>query len=75
MTQGNDYPFNDVVDTAGDLINRGYTVYQKFTCEKCGQRLTMDEPNKFFISGTCDKCGHETDIQKHGCNYMVHAVL
>ena len=65
-----DHPFDQVVDGAIEKMKDGMTVFQKFTCSKCGQRLTMDVPNKFFVEGTCDKCGTITDIRKQGCNYM-----
>lgn len=68
----NDYPFDDVVKKAEALIAQGANVYQKFTCSGCGNRLTMGEPNKFFETGTCDKCPTVTDIKSKGCNYMVH---
>jgi hypothetical protein len=64
-----DFPFEEARAGADKWINDGFDVYQKFTCEKCGQRLTMDVPNAFFTSGDCDKCGHVTDIAKRGCNY------
>lgn len=32
----------------------------------------MDEPNVLYKSGSCDKCGHITDIEKQGCNYLMH---
>jgi hypothetical protein len=68
----NDYPFYEVAEKAGELIRAGADVYQKFTCQKCGNRLTMEEPNIFYREGSCDNCGHITDIEKTGCNYLVH---
>jgi len=62
-----DYPIEECAKTAADAINGGYTIYQRFSCERCGQRLTMDVPNQFFRSGACDKCGHTSDITH--CNY------
>ncbi len=64
-----DFPFNDVVREATAAINRGMTVYQKFTCAKCGSRQTMTEPNVFFQFGKCERCGFETDLVMLGCNY------
>jgi hypothetical protein len=68
----NDYPLHDIAQSVQRLINDGATVYQKFTCDKCGSRQTIEEPNRLFASGTCEACGHTTDIVKRGCNYMVH---
>ena len=62
-----DYPIEECRVTADKAIENGYTIYQRFSCEQCGQRLTMDVPNVFFTSGGCDKCGHTTAITH--CNY------
>jgi hypothetical protein len=70
-----DFPFEDAAAAMEDLVNEGLTVHQKFTCEACGQRLTMAIPNKIFETGGCDKCGHVTDIRKTGCNYLYIAKL
>ena len=67
----NDYPFQEIVAAVDKLAAKGALCYQKFTCEKCGERLTMDEPNVLYKTGTCDKCGHVTNIEKNGCNYQV----
>jgi hypothetical protein len=67
----NDYPIEQCAEKAEQYIRNGARIYQKFTCEKCGQRLTMDEPNVFYETGDCDQCGHVTDIRKNGCNYMM----
>jgi hypothetical protein len=29
----------------------------------------------FYTSASCDLCGHVTDLQKTGCNYLVMAKL
>jgi len=66
-----DYPFAEVCATAQEAIAHGGTVFQKFTCEYCGVRQFITEPNAFYRQGTCEKCGKVTDIQARGCNYMV----
>ena len=66
-----DHPFKDCCETAEKLANQGALVFQKFTCEKCNSRQTIDEPNTFFASGQCEECQHVTDITKTGCNYTV----
>jgi hypothetical protein len=65
-----DFPLSEILREAERLINAGVDVYQKFTCQNCGERLAMEEPNVFYKSGRCDKCGHITNIEKTGCNYM-----
>lgn len=70
-----DFPWDDVIKKAEKLAQDGIDVYQKFTCAGCGQRLTIEVPNHFYETGTCDKCPAVTDIKKQGCNYMIHARL
>ena len=65
------HPFDDVVKTVQEQIAQGHLCFQKFTCAGCGQRLTIDEPNLFYTSGSCDRCGHITDIKKTGCNMVL----
>lgn len=63
-----DYPLAEVAKTIEKLIENGHVIYQKFTCAVCGARLTMEEPNTLFTSGTCE-CGYTTPIKK--CNYLL----
>lgn len=65
-----DHPFDEVVAAASAAIARGYVVFQKFTCVACGSRQTMDVPDTFWTSGSCEECGAVTDIKVHGCNYL-----
>ena len=67
-----DAPFDRVVEEANSLLkNPNVTIHQKFTCSSCGNRLTMEEPNTFYTTGTCDKCGTITDIRKKGCDFLM----
>jgi hypothetical protein len=34
-----------------DLIRQGYAVFPKWTCPKCGERVTSGEPNVFHSQG------------------------
>lgn len=70
----NDYPLQECADAAEKLAAKGLFVFQKFTCDGCGSRQTMDTPNQFFTSGKCEECGTVTDIKKKGCNYLVTTV-
>jgi transcription elongation factor Elf1 len=65
------FPFWQVVHNAEQLIDKGATVRQKFTCANCGSRLTIDVANQFFRTATCDHCGRVTNIEARGCNLMV----
>ena len=67
------HPWNEIVASVGPLIEKGMHIHQQFNCEKCGAKQTMDVPDTLYTSGTCEECGHETNIVKNGCNYMVHA--
>jgi hypothetical protein len=66
-----DHPFADVLRTATHEAAEGADCYQKFTCSCCGQRLTMEEPNKFSEAGYCEACDHVTNIKLHGCNFLL----
>lgn len=70
------YPFPEVIakldEIAATVGVDKFDFYQKFTCAECGNRLTIDAPNLLFKTGTCDKCKATTDIEKTGCNYMLH---
>lgn len=65
------HPFYEVIKEAEALIQTGAEVFQKFTCENCGNRLTMDVPNAFYKEGSCDNCGHVTNIEEAGCNFLL----
>ena len=66
----NDYPLMDVVLQVQERLKvPGTEVYQKWTCAHCRSRQTMEEPNTFYMSGTCEECGQVSDI--HECNYML----
>lgn len=70
-----DLPFKECVKAADAAIAKGFHVYQKFTCSNCGNRLTMQEPDKFWLKGSCDKCFALTDIEAAGCGFLMHAVI
>lgn len=75
MSQYQDYPIEECARVADKIIDKGGTIYQKFTCSCCGARQTMDEPNVFYKSGSCQECGGLTDIEAKGCNYLVHQII
>jgi hypothetical protein len=66
-----DHPFNEACEGAMRVTDQGGVVFQKFTCENCNSRQTIDVPNTFYTQGSCQECHHITDLQKRGCNYMV----
>jgi len=71
----NDYPWEEIIPAVIELVKEGHDVYQKWTCEHCGSRQSMDEANKFYTEGMCEECKKITNIQKNGCNYMLHIML
>jgi predicted RNA-binding Zn-ribbon protein involved in translation (DUF1610 family) len=65
------YPFWEVAKEAHEKAMAGASVFQQFNCAKCGTKQTIDEANRFHKTGQCEECGHITDIEKDGCNYML----
>ena len=74
MIKYRDFPIAKVVaqaeQRAGELAKLGIPmrVHQKWTCQHCGSRQTMETKNQFFSSGTCEECGKTTIIKR--CNYV-----
>lgn len=66
------HPFYDCVGRAEQLIGAGADVYEQWNCAHCGAKQTMPDANVFYKLGKCEECSKETDIEKDGCNYMVH---
>jgi DNA-directed RNA polymerase subunit RPC12/RpoP len=52
--------------TPTDMKEGKVIVHFNYTCEKCGQRCTFEDPNKLYPTGVCWRCGHETIIKKAG---------
>jgi len=53
---------DEVLVLLGDIAE----VHFKFTCEKCGKRNTLSEPDTLNESGECSRCGHVSKITKGG---------
>lgn len=64
------HPFGEVAANAENKVKGGWMIFQQFQCGGCGVKQTIDKPNSFYIEGICEECGHVTDIQKDGCNFM-----
>jgi hypothetical protein len=65
-----DYPLEECQAAMVKLIAKGATVYQKWTCGKCGARVTANNPNMLTMYGHHEDCGHVTDLVVRGCNYV-----
>lgn len=59
--------------TADDGTWPGANILFKFTCEHCGERCTLVEPNVLYENGECHKCGKTTKIDYGG--FTIHMVI
>lgn len=41
-------------------------VFFKYTCERCGERVTFNRPNYLFEDGECCACGHRQKVTEGG---------
>lgn len=71
MTKRIDFPLEDVARQCGEHQRLGRMFWQKFSCEKCGERNTIEVPNQLYAQGTCSDCGHTTDLRVTGCNFLL----
>jgi hypothetical protein len=65
------FPLSEVIPACDRIIKDGGTVFQKWTCSGCGQRITAKQANTLTGHGHCEDCGAITDIEKAGCNYSM----
>ena len=65
-----DLPRVEVMRRAEAAAQQGWTVHFKFTCEGCGKRCTLQEPNVLYEYGECFKCGHKTKLDSAGFMLM-----
>jgi hypothetical protein len=67
-----DYDRNEILRRASLARSqyKGGDIYFKFTCEKCGERCTFDQPNYLFEFGECCACGHSQKITQAGFALM-----
>ena len=72
-TTPGDKPFLQIVKECQNILNHNCHFYQKFTCENCGSRQTIDDEDKLYTKGQCEECNHITNLQEKGCGYLLHA--
>jgi hypothetical protein len=67
------HPWDAVIENVRNKLaeSPGAMFFQQYNCSGCGSKLTMDEANKFYTHGSCDRCPTITDIRKDGCNFMI----
>jgi len=73
----NDHPIEQCARTIREKFASGdwpedTVFYQKWTCEKCGERVVGNNANQLHTHGHHEECGHVTDLRLRGCNYMVY---
>jgi len=68
------FPWDKVVADADAKMKASphVHIYQQFNCEHCGAKQTMDTPDIFYETGTCEECKKITNIKKNGMNFMMH---
>ena len=64
-----DLPIPELILKAEQILqmvggSQNAKIYFIFTCEKCGERIRLVEPNKIYEKGVCDNCGHINIISK-----------
>ena len=69
--QYRDIPFAECCKQFETHMRNGHLVFQKFTCDHCGARQTMVEPNKMFMIGHCQECNRHTNILNCGFSAMI----
>lgn len=72
-----DLPREELMERAKEATTTGpwpgADVLFKFTCEHCGERCTLQEPNVLYENGECFRCGKITKIEFGG--FTIHMVL
>ena len=64
-----DKPIEEIARLADEQIQKGFTIWQKWTCPNCGSRQTMSEPNLLYRSGRCHECEQINIITE--CGFML----
>jgi hypothetical protein len=59
----------EIAVLADAQIQKGMTIWQKWTCPNCDSRQTMDTPNVLYRSGRCQECGQVNIITV--CGFML----
>ena len=77
MEEHNDIDVFQLAVEMEQLVRRGFLVFVKWDCEKCGERVTCEQPNKIFTEGYTHTekkdgtpCGHTSFPAKFGMMVM-----
>ena len=59
-----DLPRRELMVLADETLKKypGAVVHFKFTCDTCGARCTLSDPNVLYETGQCYNCGQDTTI-------------
>lgn len=66
-----DVPYDECCAMAKSYFDMGARVFQKWTCDGCGDRVTASKPNAFYKYAMHEDCGHITNIMEKGCGFML----
>lgn len=61
-----DWPIPRLVTLANQQIEKGWTVYFKFSCPYCGERCMFRDANQIYPEGECAKCGEKCEVDSAG---------
>jgi hypothetical protein len=83
MTAYKNYPLAECARGVDQILRNcpGSVFFQKWTCVRCGERVTGNTPNMLSEFGHHEEradgsaCGGVTNIRKSGCNYAVHMAI
>jgi hypothetical protein len=64
-----DLPIREIEKMANAQIDKGFFIWQKWTCAHCGSRQTMDKPNVLYLTGECQECKRISPIPY--CGFML----
>lgn len=71
MEDYKDLPVEQFIKEMDRLIQQGFNVFVKFTCQHCGSRQTDASPNCLFTEGyTCEECKKVSYPDKFGMMVM-----
>lgn len=65
----NDLPKDELLLHANKTLEKmgpKAKIYFKYTCNKCGARANLSEPNVLYEQGECCVCGHVQNIVSGG---------
>lgn len=65
-----DYAIDVIIKAMDEMIEKGFDVYVKWTCDKCGERCTSNIPNVYNTGGYI----HEEREDGTVCGYLTYPI-